>query len=77
LEIRHLHARSHSSSGAFTHVMKFDPDTVFEAAVTRQICHRLGVGVHFLAPYAHHMLGKAERPWRTITYNAYVMMHNM
>jgi hypothetical protein len=62
LEIRHLHARHHSQSGAFTPDLKFDSDSVFEAALTRQMCARLGVVVQFSALYAHHMLGKAERP---------------
>jgi hypothetical protein len=37
----------------------------------------MGVGAQFSAPYAHHMLGKAERPWRTIKDNAFAMLHNM
>jgi hypothetical protein len=41
------------------------------------MCARLGVGVQFSAPYAHHMLGKAERPWRTIRDSASAMLHNM
>jgi hypothetical protein len=61
LEIRHLHAHHHSHSGAFAPVLKFDSDSVFEAALTRQICAHMGVGVQFSAPYAHHMLGKAKR----------------
>jgi hypothetical protein len=50
---------------------------VFEVVVTRQTCARLGVGLQFSAPYAHHMLGKAERPWRTIRDNASAMLHSM
>jgi hypothetical protein len=38
---------------------------------------RMGVGVQFSAPYARHMLGKAERPWRTIRDNATAMLHSM
>jgi hypothetical protein len=38
---------------------------------------RLGVGVQFSAPFAHHMLGKAERPWRTLRDNASAMLHGM
>jgi hypothetical protein len=34
-DIKHLHARHHSQSGAFEPVIKFDSDSVFEAAVTR------------------------------------------
>jgi hypothetical protein len=75
--IKHLHARHHSSSGAFAPVIKFDSGYVFEAAITRQMCTHLGVGVQFPAPYAHHILGKAERPWRTIRDNASAMLHNM
>jgi hypothetical protein len=30
------------------------------------MCARMGVVAQFCAPYAHHMFGKAERPWRTI-----------
>jgi hypothetical protein len=77
LDIKHLHARHHSQSGAFAPVIKFDSDYVFEAVVTRQMCARLGVGVHFSAPYAHHMLGKAEPPLRTIRDSASAMLHNM
>jgi hypothetical protein len=76
LEVRHLHARFHSLYGAFALVSKLDSDSVFEA--TRQMCGRLGVGVQFSSPYhAHHMLGKAERPWRTVWENASAMMHKM
>jgi hypothetical protein len=66
LEICHPHARYRSSSGALAHVLKFDTDTVFEAIVTAHMCDCLGVGVQVSAPYSHHMLGKAERPSRTI-----------
>jgi hypothetical protein len=77
LDIRHLHARHHSRSGAFAPVLKFDSDSAFESAVTRQMCARLGIGVQFSAPYAHHMLGRAERPWRPIRDNASAMLHIM
>jgi hypothetical protein len=77
LEIQHLHARHHSHSGAFAPVLKFESESVFEAVVTRQMCACLGVGVQFSAPYAHHMLSKAERPWRTIRDNASAMLHSM
>jgi transposase InsO family protein len=62
LDIKHMHARHHSHSGAFAPVIKIDLNSVFEAAATRQMCAHLGVGVQLSAPYAHHMLGKAERP---------------
>jgi hypothetical protein len=55
LEIPHLDARYHSSSGVVALVLKFDSDSVFEASVTRQVCARLSVGVQFSAPYALHM----------------------
>jgi hypothetical protein len=45
LEIQHLHARHHSQSGAFAPVFKFDSGYVFEVAITRRMCARLGVGV--------------------------------
>jgi hypothetical protein len=77
LEIRHLHARHHSQLGAFAPVLKLYSDFVFEAATTRQMCARMGVGVQFSGLYAHHMLGKAERPWRTIRDNASAMLHNI
>jgi hypothetical protein len=77
LEIRHLNARYHSSSGVVALVLKFDSDSVFEASVTRQMCARLSVGVQFSAPYAHHILGKAECPWRTLWDNASAMLHSM
>jgi hypothetical protein len=37
----------------------------------------MGIGVQFPAPYAHRMLDKAERPWRTIRDNASAMLHSM
>jgi hypothetical protein len=77
MELRHIHTRHHSQSGAFAPVIKIDSDTVFEVAPTRQMCARMGVGVQFSAPYAHHVLGKAERPWRTIWDNAYPMLYIM
>jgi hypothetical protein len=61
-----LYARHHSHPGAFAPVLKFDSDSAFEAAVTRQMCARMGVGVQFSAPYAQYILGKAERPRRTL-----------
>jgi hypothetical protein len=77
LDIRHLDARHHSQLGAFAPVLKFDSDSVFEVVVNHQMCARLGVGVQFSAPYAHHMLGKAERPWPTMRGNASAMLHSM
>jgi hypothetical protein len=41
------------------------------------MCARLGVGVQFSAPYAQHLLGKAERPRRTIPDNTSAMLHTM
>jgi hypothetical protein len=73
LDIRQLHARHHSHSGAFAPVPKFDSDSVFEDAARRQMCARLGFGVQFSAPYAHHMLGKVKRPWRTLRDIAFAM----
>jgi hypothetical protein len=77
LDIIHLHARHHSHSSAAAPVLKFDSDYVFEDAATRQMCDRHGVGVQFSAPYTHHMLGRAERPWRTLRDNALAMLHSM
>jgi hypothetical protein len=77
MEIRHVHARHYSSSCAFAHVLKLDSDFVFEATATRRMCGRLDVCVEYSAMYAHHMLGKAERPWRTLRDIASAMMHNM
>jgi hypothetical protein len=37
----------------------------------------MGVSVKFSAPYAHHMLGKTGRPWRTIRNNESAMLHSM
>jgi hypothetical protein len=50
MELRHLHARHHSQSGAFAPVIKFNSDSIFEAAPTRQVCARMGVGVQFSVP---------------------------
>jgi hypothetical protein len=77
LDIMHLHARHHSHSSAVAPVIKFDSDYVFESAVTHQMCDRHGVGVQFFAPYAHHMLGRAKRPWCTLRDNALAMLHSM
>jgi transposase InsO family protein len=66
LDARHTHARFHSQQHAFAPFLKFDSDSVFEAANTQLMCTRLGCSTQFSAPYAHHMLGKAERPWRTL-----------
>jgi hypothetical protein len=35
MDIKHMHARYHSQSGAFAPVMKFDSDSVFEAEAIR------------------------------------------
>jgi hypothetical protein len=77
LELRHLHARHHFQSGAFAPVIKFYSSSVFEAAPTRHMRARMGINVQFSALYAHHMLGKAERPSRTVWDNAFAMLHNM
>jgi hypothetical protein len=77
VDIKHLHARHLSQSGACAPIIRFDSDSIFEAAVIRHMCAHLGVGVQFSAPYAHHMLGKAERPWRTIQDNSSKMLHSM
>jgi hypothetical protein len=77
LEVRNWHARHHSLSGTFAPFIKLDSVSIFEAATTRQMCARMGVGVQFSAPYAHHMLGKAERPWRTIRDDGSAMLHSM
>jgi hypothetical protein len=37
----------------------------------------MGVGVKILDPRAHHILDKAERPWRAIKDNAFAMLHSM
>jgi hypothetical protein len=57
LDIKHLHARHHSHSGAFAPIIKVDSDFVIEVATTRKMCAHLGVGVEFSAPYTHHMIG--------------------
>jgi hypothetical protein len=77
VEVRHMHAWYHFAYRAFAPVLKFDYDSVFKAYARRQMCGILDGGVQFSAPYAHHMLRKAERPWRTIQDNAFAMMHNM
>jgi hypothetical protein len=77
LEMKHLHAKHHAHTSAFAHVLKFDSYTVFEAAETQSMCAKLIVGTQFSAPYAHHMLGKAECPWRTIRDCAAASMHTM
>jgi transposase InsO family protein len=41
------------------------------------MCARLGVVAQFSAFYAHHMLGKVERLWRTLREHASTMLHDM
>jgi hypothetical protein len=77
LDARHTHARFHSQQHAFAPFLKFDSDSVFEAANTQLMCTRLGFSTQFSAPYAHHMLGKAERPWRTLRDCASSMLHSL
>jgi transposase InsO family protein len=77
LDARHTHAQFHSHLHAFAPFLKFDLDSVFEAANTQLMCTRLGFSTQFSAPYAHHMLGKAERPWRTLRDCASSMLHAM
>jgi hypothetical protein len=49
LEIRHGHARVHSTIGVFTPILKLDSDSVFEASATHLMRSRLCVGVQFLS----------------------------
>jgi hypothetical protein len=77
LDARHTRARYHSHLHAFAPFLKFDSDSVFEAANTQLMCTRLGFSTQFSAPYAYHMLGKAERPWRTLRDCASSMLHAM
>jgi transposase InsO family protein len=77
LDARHTHARFHSQQRAFAPFLKFESDSVFEAANTQLMCTRLGFSTQFSAPYAHHRLGKAERPWRTLRDCASSMLHAM
>jgi hypothetical protein len=42
LDVRHTHARFHSHLHAFAPFLKFDSDSVFEAANTQLMCTRLG-----------------------------------
>jgi hypothetical protein len=60
--VRHTHGRYHSQAHAFAPFLKYDSDSVFETANTQLMCTRLGLNTQFSAPYAHYMLGKAERP---------------
>jgi hypothetical protein len=50
---------------------------MFEAANTQLVCTRMGFNTKFFAPYPHHMLGKAERPWRTLRDSASSILHAM
>jgi hypothetical protein len=77
LDARHTYARFHSYLHAFAPFLKFDSYSVFEAANTQLMCTRLGFSTQFSAPYAHHMMGKAERPWRTLRDCASSMLHAM
>jgi hypothetical protein len=45
--------------------------------MTQLMCTGLGLSTLFPAPYLHHMLGKAERPWRTLRDCASSMLHAM
>jgi hypothetical protein len=77
LEIKYTHAKHHAPSTVFDPTIKFECDIVFEYADTQRMCAQLGVDTQLSAPYAHHMLGKAERPWRTLRDSAFAMMHPM
>jgi hypothetical protein len=77
LDARNTHAKCHSYLHAFAPFIKFDSDSVFEASDTELMCNRLGFNTQFSAPYAHHMLGKAERPWRKLRDCASSMLHAM
>jgi hypothetical protein len=68
---------SHSPSSVLANALKFDSDSVFEVNATHRLCDRLGVGVLYSAPYAHHLLGKAKRPLRTFRDNASAMIQRM
>jgi hypothetical protein len=41
------------------------------------MCTRLGFNTQFSAPNAHHMLGLAKHPWRTLRDFAFSMLHAM
>jgi hypothetical protein len=77
LDTHNTHARYHLHVLAFAPFMKFDSDCVFDASNTQLMCSRLGFCTPFSAPYAHHMVGKAERPWRTLRDSASTMLHAM
>jgi hypothetical protein len=77
LNERHTHARFHSQHHAFAPFLKFDSDSVLEAASTQLMCTHLEFITQFSAPYPHHMMGKAERPWRTLRDCAPSMLHAM
>jgi hypothetical protein len=77
LDVRNTHAKYHSHLHAFAPFKKFDSDSVFEASDTQLMCSRLGFYTLVSAPNAHHMLGKADRPWRTLRDCASSMMHAM
>jgi hypothetical protein len=77
LYARNTHAMCHSQHHAFAPFIKFDSDSVFEASETQLMCTRLGFSTQFSAPHDHHMLGKAERPWRTLLDCAFSMLHAM
>jgi hypothetical protein len=52
---------------------------MFDATSTRPMCGKMGVGIQFSAPYAHHMLwlNAVERPLHTLKDSAFAMMHNI
>jgi hypothetical protein len=77
MNARHTHARNHSEAHALVPFIKFDSDFVFKTSGTQLMCIRLGFNTQLSAPYAHHMLGKAERPWRTLRDCASSMLHAM
>jgi hypothetical protein len=77
LDARNTHAMCHSQHYAFAPFIKFDSDSLFEAYETQLMCTSLGFSTHFSAPYAHHMLGKAERLWGTLRDYASSMLHAM
>jgi hypothetical protein len=76
-DARNIHARCHSQLGGFARFIKFDSDYVFNSAETQFICTRLEFNTKFSTPYTHHMLGKAERPWRRLRHCASSVQHAM
>ena len=58
----------------FACTLRADRDSVYLWQDLRDVLFEMNVETEYTVPYAHWMLGKCERMWRTLTYAAQAMM---